>query len=147
MGLLIQASIMAETDFPITLYHNPDCGTSRNVLAIVQAAGYAPTVVEYRKAGWTRPQLETLLGRLGVSARALMRDKGTPAEALGLLEPGVSEDDILEAMIQHPILVERPVVITPRGARICRPHGRVLDLLERAPERFTRADGQVIELT
>ncbi len=136
---------MGQADFPITLYHNPDCGTSRNVLAILRAAGYAPTVVEYRKVGWTRPQLEALFAAMGVSPCDLLRQKG-PAEEMGLLAEGVDGGAVLDAMVAHPILVERPIVVTPKGVALCRPYARVLPLLERRPERFTRSDGVVVEL-
>lgn len=130
--------------FPITIFHNPDCGTSRNALAMIRAAGYAPTVVEYLKAGWTRPQLERLLAALGLGARDLLRTKGTPAAELGLLAPGVSDAAILDAMVAHPILVNRPIVVTPRGARLARPSEAVLDLLERRPAAFAKEDGEVV---
>jgi arsenate reductase len=131
-------------DFPITVYHNPGCGTSRNTLAIIQAAGYVPTVVEYLKAGWTRPQLEDLVARMDVSPRHLIREKGTPAAGLGLLEPGATDDQILTAMVATPILVNRPIVVTPKGARLCRPSEVVLTLLDRKPPSFTKEDGEVV---
>jgi arsenate reductase len=130
--------------FPITIYHNPDCGTSRNVVARVQAAGYAPTVVEYLKAGWTRDQLKALLHKARLSARDLLREKGTPAAELGLLDPGVGEPAILEAMVAHPILVNRPLVETPLGVRLCRPSEAVLSLLEPSAQTFTKEDGEVV---
>lgn len=130
--------------FPITIYHNPDCGTSRNALAMIEAAGYAPTIVEYRQIGWTRPQLEGLFAAMGVTARDLMREKGTPAAELGLLDPSVPDDAILEAMVQHPILVNRPIVVTPKGTRLCRPSEAVLDLLDRRSAEFTKEDGEVV---
>jgi arsenate reductase len=132
--------------FPITIYHNPDCGTSRNTVALVRAAGYAPTVVEYLKAGWTRPLLDDLLARTGATPRDLLREKGTPAAGLGLLADGVSDEAILSAMIAHPILVNRPIVVTPKGAALCRPSERVLDLLDRRPAAFTKEDGEVVKL-
>lgn len=131
-------------DFPITLFHNPKCGTSRNVLAMVQAAGYAPDVVEYLKAGWTRPQLDDLLARMGAGARDILRERGTPAAELGLLDLAVPDDRILEAMVANPILVNRPIVATPKGVKLCRPSETVLDLLERPPEAFTKEDGEVV---
>ncbi len=131
-------------DFPITVFHNPACGTSRNTLATIQAAGYAPTVVDYRKVGWTKPQLESLLAKMRVKARDLLREKGTPAAELGLLEPAVPDDAILEAMIVHPILVNRPIVVTPKGAKLCRPSEIVLELLDRKPATFTKEDGEVV---
>lgn len=125
-------------EFPITIFHNPDCGTSRNVLAIVRAAGYVPTVVEYLKVGWTRAQLDELLAAIGTSLQGVLRDKGTPAADLGLLDSGVTDDRILDAMVAHPILVDRPIVITPKGVMLCRPSEVVLDLLDRHPESFAK---------
>jgi arsenate reductase len=115
--------------YAITVYHNPACGTSRDTLARIRAAGYEPTVVEYLKAGWTRPQLEGLFRKMGVRPRDVIRKKGSPAAELGLLEPGATDDQILDAMVAHPILVERPIVVTPRGAKLTRPAERVTDLL------------------
>ncbi|HWE47050.1 MAG TPA: arsenate reductase (glutaredoxin), partial [Caulobacteraceae bacterium] len=109
------------TDFPVTIFHNPNCGTSRNALAMIEDAGYRPQVVDYLKTGWTRPQLEELLAAMGKRPRDLLREKGTPAQALGLLEPDVGDDAILEAMAAHPILVNRPIVVSPKGTRLCRP--------------------------
>lgn len=131
-------------DFPITIYHNPDCGTSRNALGMIEAAGYAPEVVEYRKVGWTRPLLEQLLVALNASPRALLREKGNPAAELGLLDPSVTDDALIEAMLAHPILVNRPIVVTPKGTRLCRPSEAVLDLLEQAPDRFSKEDGEIV---
>lgn len=132
--------------FPITIYHNPKCGTSRNTLAMIEAAGYAPEVVEYVKAGWTRLQLETVVAASGGSVRDIMRTKGTPAEDLGLTHPATGDDAILAAMVEHPILVNRPIVVTPKGTKLCRPSELVLDLLERRPESFTKEDGEVVKL-
>lgn len=134
------------SEFPITIFHNPACGTSRNTLAMVQAAGYSPDVVEYLKAGWTRPQLYDLLAAMRARPRDIMRTKGTPAAELGLLDPNVTDDRILDAMIAHPILVNRPIVVTPKGVKLARPSEAVLDLLERQPERFTKEDGEVVSL-
>ena len=134
---------MPET-FPVTIYHNPDCGTSRNTLAMIEAAGYAPRVVEYRTAGWTRALLERLLAAMAASPRAILREKGTPAADLGLLDPTVSDDALLEAMVAHPILVNRPIVVTPRGTALCRPSETVLPLLDHALTAFTKEDGEVI---
>ena len=130
--------------FPITIYHNPDCGTSRNTLAMIVAAGYAPEVVEYRKTGWTRAQLDELLAALGAKPRDLLREKGTPAAELGLLDPSASDAAILAAMIAHPILVNRPIVVTPKGASLCRPSEAVLPLLDRVPDAFTKEDGEIV---
>lgn len=131
-------------DFPVTIYHNPACGTSRNALAMIQAAGYRPTEIEYLSAGWSRENLQRLIATLGVRARDVMREKGTPAAALGLLAPDVTDDAILDAMVAHPILVNRPIVVTPKGARLCRPSEAVLDLLERKPATFTKEDGEQV---
>ena len=130
--------------FPITIFHNPGCGTSRNVLAMIKAAGYEPTVVEYLSAGWTRPQLEDLLARMGARPRDILREKGTPAAELGLLDPAVGDDQILAAMIEHPILVNRPIVVTPKGVKLCRPSEVVLGLLDRQPAAFVKEDGEVV---
>lgn len=132
------------TDFPITIFHNPACGTSRNTLAMIEAAGYAPTVVDYLQTGWTHPQLESLVAAANLTPRDMMRTSGTPAEALGLLDPATTDDAILDAMVAHPILVNRPLVVTPKGAALCRPSEAVFDLLERRPESFTKEDGEVV---
>lgn len=137
---------MSDADFPIVIFHNPACGTSRNTVAMVQAAGYAPQVVEYLQAGWTRDQLRDLADRAGLTLRQLLREKGTPADALGLLAEGVDEARLLEAMVEHPILVNRPIVVTPKGVKLCRPSEEVLDLLDRRPESFTKEDGEVVKL-
>lgn len=134
------------TDFPITIYHNPACGTSRNTLAMIRAAGYEPTVVEYLQMGWTRPQLEELLLAMQARPRDILREKGTPAAELGLLDPGAADDKILDAMLEHPVLVNRPIVRTPKGVRLSRPSEAVLDLLETTPESFVKEDGEVVTL-
>lgn len=121
------------TDAPVTIYHNPACGSSRNALALIRAAGHDPRVVEYLRTGWTRPELEALTAAMGVGVRALLRAKDTPAAELGLLDPAVAEDEILAAMVAHPILVNRPIVVTPKGTRLCRPSETVLALLEGVP--------------
>lgn len=130
--------------FPVVIHHNPNCGTSRNVLAMIQAAGYTPTVVEYLKTGWTRPQLAALLAVMGARPRDVLREKGTPAAELGLLADDVSDEALLDAMVLHPILVNRPIVATPKGVALCRPSEAVFALLERAPETFTKEDGEVV---
>jgi arsenate reductase len=131
-------------DFPITVFHNPDCGTSRNVLAIVRAAGYAPEVVEYLKQGWTAEQLTSLSAAMGVPLRDLLREKGSPAAELGLTDPTTPDERLIAAMVEHPILVNRPIVVTPKGVRLCRPSEAVLPLLERRPESFTKEDGEIV---
>ena len=131
-------------DFPVTIYHNPACGTSRNTLAMIEAAGYRPTVVEYLKTGWTQQKLEALFAAMNARPRDLLRRKGAPAAELGLLEPDVSDDRILDAMVAHPVLVERPIVVTPKGTKLSRPSELVLDLVERMLTSFTKEDGQVV---
>jgi len=131
--------------FPIVIHHNPGCGTSRNVLAIIEAAGYAPTVIEYLATGWTRPQLLGLFAAAGLTPRAALRTTKSPAADLGLLDPSVGDEAILAAMVQHPVLVNRPIVCTPKGVRLCRPSEQVLDLLERLPPGpFYKEDGALL---
>ncbi len=117
------------TDKRITIYHNPACGTSRTVLGLIRAAGHEPEVVEYLKAGWTRKQLEDILARMQAHPRDILRTKGTPAAELGLLDPAATDGQILDAMVGHPILVNRPIVVTPRGARLARPADIVQEIL------------------
>lgn len=119
------------TDFPITVFHNPNCGTSSNVVALIREAGFEPEVVEYLKTGWTLDQLKNLLVAMGEGPRHVLREMGTPAAELGLLEPHVSDDDILAAMVEHPILVNRPIVRTPLGVVLARPKERALTVLPR----------------
>ena len=132
------------SDFPVTVFHNPACGTSRNVVAMVEAAGYRPEVVEYLKAGWGADQLRDLFARAGITPREALRERGSPAAELGLLEAGVSDEAILAAMVEHPILVNRPIVSTPKGATLCRPSEAVYGLLERTPDGFVKEDGQAV---
>ncbi|HEX5777015.1 MAG TPA: arsenate reductase (glutaredoxin) [Caulobacteraceae bacterium] len=132
------------SDFPVTVFHNPACGTSRNVVAAVKEAGYAPQVIEYLKAGWTKAQLKDLLDQMGARPRDILRTKGTPAEELGLTAPTASDDDILNAMVENPILVNRPIVVTPRGTALCRPSEEVFTLLDKVPESFTKEDGDKV---
>lgn len=134
------------TDFPIVIFHNPACGTSRNTVAMVRAAGYAPEVIEYLQVGWTRDQLRQLSEATGQTLRQLLREKGSPTAELGLLGDEISEDRLLAAMIEHPILVNRPIVVTPKGARLCRPSEVVFDLLDRKLGSFTKEDGEVVDL-
>lgn len=126
----------------VVIHHNPDCGTSRNVLAIIAAAGYSPTIIEYLKTGWTRPQLLGLFAAAGLTPRSALRVSKSPAESLGLLDPSVSDEALLDAMVEHPILVNRPIVCTFKGVRLCRPSEQVLELLERLPPGpFAKEDG------
>jgi arsenate reductase len=131
--------------FPVVIHHNPDCGTSRNVLRIIQASGYAPVVIEYLREGWTRPQLLALFAAADLTPRQALRVDRSPAEQMGLAAPGISDDQMLDAMTRHPILVNRPIVCTPKGVRLCRPSETVLDLLDRLPPGpLVKEDGQMI---
>lgn len=128
----------------VTVYHNPKCGTSRNVLEMVRAAGVEPEVVEYLKTGWTADQLTDLAARTGEGLKGLLRVRGTSAEERGLTADNVSDAALLAAMVEDPVLVNRPIVITPKGAALCRPSERVLDLLDQPPSRFVKEDGQIV---
>jgi len=113
----------------VTIYHNPACGTSRNTLALIRERGEEPVVVEYLKTPPSRAELTDLLARAGLTPRAVLRKKGTPYAELGLDDPALTDDQLLDAMLAHPILIERPLVATPRGARLCRPAETVLEIL------------------
>jgi len=113
----------------VTIYHNPNCGTSRNTLALLREKGVEPQVVEYLKVGWTKPVLQDLLKRMGASAHDILRVRGTQAHELGLTDPAASDDALIAAMIIDPVLVERPIVVTPKGAALCRPAELALTLL------------------
>ncbi len=127
------------------IHHNPACGTSRNVLAIIEASGETPVVIDYLATGWTRPQLLGLFAAAGLTPRTALRTTKSPAEELGLLNPDVSDATLLAAMLEHPILVNRPIVCTPKGVRLCRPSPTVLDLLDRLPPGpFETEDGTPI---
>ncbi len=134
------------SDFPVTVFHNPACGTSRNVLAAIRQTGRDPTVVEYLKTGWTETRLRDLLARMGQGPRAVLRDKGTPAVELGLLADEVSDEALIAAMVAHPILVNRPIVETPLGVLLARPSERVFEVLDVRPDSFTKEDGEVVRL-
>ncbi len=129
----------------IAIHHNPDCGTSRNVLAIIEASDPRPIVIEYLEAGWTRPQLLGLFAAAGLTPRTALRTTKSPAADLGLLDPNVADDALLEAMLAHPVLVNRPLVCSPKGVRLCRPSETVLDLLEQPPKGpLFKEDGQML---
>jgi arsenate reductase len=135
---------MAEVS-KVVIYHNPDCGTSRNVLAIIEAADYTPTVIEYLKTGWTRPQLLGLFAVAGLTPREALRTSKSPASELGLLDSSVDDEALLAAMLEHPVLVNRPIVCTAKGVKLCRPSETVLDLLDRLPSGpFYKEDGQLL---
>lgn len=128
----------------VTVYHNPKCGTSRNVLEMIRASGVEPEVVEYLKTGWTADQLTDLAARTGEGLKGLLRVRGTSAEERGLTADDVSDAALLAAMVEDPVLVNRPIVVTPKGAALCRPSERVLDLLDQPPSRFVKEDGQIV---
>ena len=129
----------------VIIYHNPDCGTSRNTLAMIRNAGIEPHVIEYLKCPPSRAMLRSLLDRMGMPARSLVREKGTPYAALGLDNPALSEDQLLDAMLEHPILINRPIVVTPRGVRLCRPSEVVLDILPEAQRgEYRKEDGELV---
>lgn len=116
--------------FPVVIYHNPDCGTSRNVLALIRDSGCNPTVIHYLETGWTRSQLLGLFAAAGLTPRQALREQRSPAAEMGLLEAGIADDALLEAMAEHPVLVNRPFVCTPKGVRLCRPKETVKILLK-----------------
>jgi len=129
----------------ITIYHNPACGTSRNTLAMIRNAGVEPTVIEYLKTPPDRATLVDLIARTGQPVRALIRDKGTPFDDLGLGNPALTDDQLIDAMLAHPILINRPLVVTPLGVALCRPSEKVLDLLTDAQRgAFTKEDGEAV---
>ncbi len=129
----------------VIIYHNPACGTSRNALAMIRNAGLEPHVVEYLKTPPARAMLVQLIERAGLTPRALLREKGTPYAELGLGDPALTDDHLLDAMVAHPILINRPLVVTPLGVKLCRPSETVLDLLP-TPQRtaFAREDGELV---
>ena len=129
----------------ITIYHNPACGTSRNVLAMIRNSGEEPQIIEYLKTPPGRAELVDLIARAGIAPRALLRRKGTPYDELGLDDPHLSDDQLIDAMIAHPILINRPIVVTPLGVKLCRPSEVVLDILAN-PQRgpFVKEDGEVV---
>ena len=129
----------------VVIYHNPACGTSRNTLAMIRNAGIEPHVVDYLKTPPNRSRLVSLIGRMGITPRALLREKGTPYAELGLGDPTLTDDALLDAMMAHPVLINRPLVVSPLGVKLCRPSEAVLDLLP-APQRgaFTKEDGEQV---
>jgi arsenate reductase (glutaredoxin) len=126
----------------VIIYHNPDCGTSRNTLGLIRNAGVEPHIIDYLKCPPSRELLRQLIGRMGVAVRAVLRDKGTPFHDLGLADPALSDDRLLDAMMAHPILINRPIVVTPRGVRLCRPSEQVIDLLPPQRGEFRKEDGE-----
>lgn len=130
--------------WPVTIYHNPDCGTSRNTLALIRHAGIEPRVIEYLKTPPARAELLELIGQAMLHPRDALRQKGTPYAELGLDDPGITDDAIIDAMLAHPILINRPFVVTPLGTRLCRPSEIVLDILPPVTRPFTKEDGEVV---
>jgi len=128
----------------VTIYHNPGCGTSRNTLAVIRQSGEEPEVIEYLKAPPSRKRLVELIKAMGIPVRALLREKGTPYAELGLADPKWTDDELIDFMLKHPILINRPIVVTPKGVRLCRPSEAVLDLLDRPVASFVKEDGEVI---
>jgi len=128
----------------VVIYHNPDCGTSRNTLAMIRNAGIEPHVIEYLKSPPSRAMLEDLIARMGITPRDLLREKGTPHAELGLGAPSLSNDALLDAMMAHPILINRPIVVSPKGVRLCRPSEQVLDLLPPQKAAFSKEDGEQV---
>ena len=126
----------------VIIYHNPTCGTSRNTLGLIRNAGIEPHVIEYLKTPPTRTLLRQMIERMGISVRALLREKGTPFHELGLADPDLTDDQLFEAMLAHPILINRPIVVTPNGVRLCRPSEQVIDLLPPQRSDFVKEDGE-----
>jgi len=128
----------------VTIYHNPSCGPSRNTLAMIRASGEEPEVIEYLKTPPDRARLIALIQAMGISARTLLREKGTPYAELGLADPKWSDDELIDFMLAHPILINRPIVVTPKGTKLCRPSEAVLDLLGHPADRFVKEDGEIV---
>ena len=131
----------------VTIYHNPSCGTSRNTLAMIRQSGEEPEIIEYLKTPPDRARLVALIQAMGVSVRALLREKGTPYAELGLADPKWSDDQLIDFMLAHPILINRPIVQTPKGTKLCRPSEAVLDLLDNPVGSFVKEDGEVVTRT
>jgi arsenate reductase len=130
----------------VTIYHNPACGTSRNTLAMIRQSGEEPEVIEYLKTPPSRARLLELIEAMAIPVRALLREKGTPYAELGLADPKWSDDELIDFMLDHPILINRPIVVTPKGTRLCRPSEAALDLLEHPLASFVKEDGEVVTL-
>jgi arsenate reductase len=129
----------------VTIYHNPDCGTSRNTLAMIRQSGETPEVIEYLKHPPSRARLRELIAAMGISPRDLLRKRGTPYAELGLDDPQWTDDQLVDFMLAHPILINRPIVVTPKGVRLCRPSERVLDILPNPNiGPFVKEDGEVV---
>ncbi|MCP8896484.1 arsenate reductase (glutaredoxin) [Shinella daejeonensis] len=130
----------------VTIYHNPACGTSRNTLAMIRQSGEEPKVIEYLKEPPSRETLKKLIDAMGMTPRQLLREKGTPYADLGLDDPSLSDDALLDAIIAHPILINRPIVVTDKGVALCRPSEKVLSLLTNPVSSYVKEDGEVVTL-
>ena len=128
----------------VTIYHNPSCGTSRNTLAMIRQSGEEPEIIEYVKNPPNRARLVELIKAMDIPVRALLREKGTPYAELGLADPKWSDDELIDFMMAHPILINRPIVVTPKGVRLCRPSELVLDLLDNPIESFVKEGGEAV---
>jgi arsenate reductase len=128
----------------VTIYHNPACSVSRNTLAMIRQSGEEPEIIEYLKHPLDRARLQELINAMGISTRALLREKGEPYAELGLADPKWSDDELIDFMLAHPILINRPIVVTPKGTRLCRPPEAVLELLENPIASFVKEDGEIV---
>ena len=129
----------------VTIYHNPACGTSRNTLALIRATGVEPEVIHYLETPPSRDELASLIQRMGITPRGLLREKGTPFAELGLSDPSLTDDQLVDRMMEHPILINRPIVVGPKGTRLCRPSEEVLSVLDRTLDAdFVKEDGEVV---
>jgi arsenate reductase (glutaredoxin) len=128
----------------VTIYHNPACGTSRNTLAMIRQSGEEPVVIEYLKNPPDRARLVELIRTMGIPVRALLREKGTPYAELGLADLKWSDDQLIDFMLAYPILINRPIVVTPKGVRLCRPSEAVLELLDHPADTFVKEDGEIV---
>jgi arsenate reductase len=135
------------TTMDVVIYHNPDCGTSRNTLAMIRNAGIEPHVIEYLKTPPSRALLQQLIERMGISVRDVLREKGTPYAELGLGNPALSDNALLDAIMAHPILMNRPIVVSPKGVKLCRPSEQVLELLPELDGEFVKEDGERVSLS
>lgn len=129
----------------VTIYHNPACGTSRNTLEMIRLSGEEPLVIEYLKTPPSRERLVELIGKMGIPTRELLRKKGTPYEELGLDDDTLTDEQLVDAMMAHPILINRPIVETDKGTRLCRPSEAVLEILENPVDSYTKEDGEVVK--
>jgi arsenate reductase len=128
----------------VTIYHNPDCGTSRNTLAMIRQSGEEPQIIEYLKNPPSRARLIEMIEAMGISVRALLREKGTPYAELGLADPKWRDDQLMDFMLAHPILINRPIVVTAKGIKLCRPSELVLDLLDNPVDSHVKEDGKIV---